>query len=484
LKRILAYIFFLQLTSLSISAQYREYFFTHYGKREGLASNEASSIVQDEKGFLWIGTLNGLQRYDGTRFLTFRKSEENMSNMPSSYIVELHFDRQKRLWVVFGNGKLGIFERKKFRFVEVPVETPDPSMLQRRKQIMDDVSGNVYLAIPRFLFIYDATTGKFVSAKDRIKIPPGWQFSSLIPDPVSQKFWITADSGLAVFNSATGKLSYPNNNEENEPAIRLTQNIRYLGRILVDAKGRIWLKSQPPPHRDYTIYTVNVNKGSVESHTLTDQIDGFHDLWGFFLSKSGTVWVKGFRLLAEYIERDGKFKVVDNNVVIYRFNPNTDFFKAVKYPAGNDKTISSFAYLRNGGLLASVQDDKLYRYDSQLNNIPVNIPGLSKSLSVYCMLHSRDKRNVLMAGNDGLYIYDQIENKTTNFDPPQFYNGAINSLFEDGHGNFWVGVPDKGLFKCTANNNSLFSYSLVKIADFPAVEITGNFIDYDGNLWV
>lgn len=513
MARIFAYIILLQLTCISVSAQYREYFFTHYGKREGLASNEASSIVQDEKGFLWLGTLNGLQRYDGTRFLTFRKSEDNKSNMPSSYIVDLHFDRQQRLWVVFGSGVTGIFDRKQFKFVQVPVETPDPSVLVRRKQIIEDASGNVYLMLPRLLYIYNVDSGKFVNTKDRIKIPPGWQSNNIIPDPVSQKLWIVADSGLAVFNYATGKLSYRNHNEENEPAIRLTENLRHLSRIMVDTKGRIWLKSYPPPFRSYIIYTVNVKEGTVVSHTLNEQIEGFHDLWGFFVSKSGTVWVRGYRLLAEYTERDGKFKVIDNNIVndwgiqfevtndlfedreqniwiatyssgIFRFNPTTEFFKAVKYPSGKDKAISSFAHISDGGLLASVNADKLYRYDSQLNNIPVNIPGLSSRVSINSMLHSRDKHKVLIAGKDGLLIYDKIENKTTKIDSTKFDNNSINNLFEDAQGNFWVGVPHTGLFKCTPNSNSRSSYTIEKTAGFPAVNITGTIIDYQGNLWM
>lgn len=513
MTRILAYIFFLLFTSLSVSAQYREYFFTHYGKREGLASNEASSIVQDEKGFLWIGTLNGLQRFDGTRFLTFRTADGSMNNLPSSYITDLHFDRKNRLWVVFGNGRLGIFDRKLFRFTEVTVETPDPSILQRRKAIMDDVSGTVYLLVPRAVFIYDTVNRKFVSTKDHIKLPAGWKLANIYPDPASQKLWMVADSGLAVFNGATGKMSYRGNNAENEPAIRLTNNIRNLGRVMVDAKGRLWLKSFPPPFTDYTIYTVDVSKETVVSHTLSDQVDGFHDLWGFFQSKNGTVWARGYRLLAEYIEHDGKFKVIDDNKVndwgiqfevtndlfedreqniwiatyssgIYRFNPTTEFFKAVKYPTGNDKVITSFTYLRDGSLLTSIQGDKIYRYDSQLNNIPANIPGLSKNFSVYSLFQSGDRRNVLIAGNDGLLIYDQIENKTTSFNLVQFDSGSINSLFEDTYGNIWVGVPNKGLFKCTANNNNRAAWSIEKIAGFPAVNITGNFIDYAGNLWL
>ena len=50
----------------------RQYSFTHYGANEGLASNEGRAVLHDDYGFVWVGTNNGLQRYDGSRFITLR----------------------------------------------------------------------------------------------------------------------------------------------------------------------------------------------------------------------------------------------------------------------------------------------------------------------------------------------------------------------------------------------------------------------------
>src|ERR1700761_8609385 len=53
--------------------QYPGYLFRHIGQADGLLTSGITSITQDERGFIWIGTLNGLQRYDGTRFLNYRE---------------------------------------------------------------------------------------------------------------------------------------------------------------------------------------------------------------------------------------------------------------------------------------------------------------------------------------------------------------------------------------------------------------------------
>ena len=49
----------------------QQFIFTHLGPRDGLSSDEVMAVQQDKKGFLWIATMNGLQRYDGQRFITF-----------------------------------------------------------------------------------------------------------------------------------------------------------------------------------------------------------------------------------------------------------------------------------------------------------------------------------------------------------------------------------------------------------------------------
>src|ERR1700759_3087170 len=53
--------------------RYPGYLFRHIGQADGLLTSGITSIAQDTRGFIWIGTLNGLQRYDGTRFLNYRE---------------------------------------------------------------------------------------------------------------------------------------------------------------------------------------------------------------------------------------------------------------------------------------------------------------------------------------------------------------------------------------------------------------------------
>ena len=103
-------LYFLLVATMARSQQARQYSFTHYGVSSGLASNETTACVQDEQGFMWIGTNRGLQRFDGQRYLTFAHQKNNAASIPHGYVLQLLLDQKKNLWVLTGDGKVGVFD--------------------------------------------------------------------------------------------------------------------------------------------------------------------------------------------------------------------------------------------------------------------------------------------------------------------------------------------------------------------------------------
>ena len=112
---------FLLLFAGTASAQHaRQYSFRHFSVSNGLASNTVSATIQDGDGYIWMATVNGLQRYDGNSFITFRHDEKNPASIPSTHILSLFMDSHKNLWLLGDNRKAGIFDTRKFLFREVP----------------------------------------------------------------------------------------------------------------------------------------------------------------------------------------------------------------------------------------------------------------------------------------------------------------------------------------------------------------------------
>src|SRR5689334_10945400 len=82
-----------------------QYAYTHYRLSDGLASNVVNNMVQDERGFLWLATNNGLQRFDGNKFITFNSNATDATALPTDEVTQVYLDRKHNLWVTTADNK-------------------------------------------------------------------------------------------------------------------------------------------------------------------------------------------------------------------------------------------------------------------------------------------------------------------------------------------------------------------------------------------
>jgi len=95
--RLIITIFLCNLQSITINAQ--DYFTTvqHYTTKDGLADNYVSDIFQDSKGFMWIPTTSGINRFDGHEFIRYSKEKNGLS---SNYVEKIMEDKNGKLWII------------------------------------------------------------------------------------------------------------------------------------------------------------------------------------------------------------------------------------------------------------------------------------------------------------------------------------------------------------------------------------------------
>src|SRR5690348_4427079 len=99
-KKIFILLAIFLLPFFCLSQQTQQYIYTHFKTTDGLASTIINNVVQDHKGYIWLSTINGLQRYDGNKFLTFRNDKNNPSSLPADDITFVYEDQNKNLWVL------------------------------------------------------------------------------------------------------------------------------------------------------------------------------------------------------------------------------------------------------------------------------------------------------------------------------------------------------------------------------------------------
>lgn len=91
---------------------------------DGIPQSYISGIVQDPSGFIWISTRDGLARYDGRKFKTFRNERDNPSSLTSNIIDKLFLDKTGRLWICHEKGDVDVLDTRTQKITRLTTETP------------------------------------------------------------------------------------------------------------------------------------------------------------------------------------------------------------------------------------------------------------------------------------------------------------------------------------------------------------------------
>jgi len=148
-------------TEWEVRAQANEVRFERVGVEAGLSHNSVLSILQDRHGFLWLGTADGLNRYDGREVVVWRHDPEQPDSLSSSTILALLEDGEGALWVGTANG-LTRFDRRKNQFTRYDLRgSPDAPEPGRVRALHEDRTGTVWAGLSEGLFRYDPGTDRF-----------------------------------------------------------------------------------------------------------------------------------------------------------------------------------------------------------------------------------------------------------------------------------------------------------------------------------
>lgn len=126
--RLLLYIFLLECLSISFAhSQHQSLDVTRYTVEEGLSNNAINCVLQTRDGFLWVATMNGLNRFDGTRFKIFQHDFSDSLSLPENYVMSLCEDSKGNLWVGTWGGGLCLFDRRKEQFIRYIHDPHNPN---------------------------------------------------------------------------------------------------------------------------------------------------------------------------------------------------------------------------------------------------------------------------------------------------------------------------------------------------------------------
>ncbi|MBO9595689.1 MAG: histidine kinase [Niabella sp.] len=394
LKRV-CFILFFCLVSQTIQAQRLP--IENFNVDKGLSQSQVTSITQDVRNYLWVGTIAGLNRFDGVRFKTFSKKDGILSNV----IMALYGASNGDVWISTAKG---LCRYNGYRFEHLKM--PGQKMSFDFSVITEDANGNIYA--------YDYWNGLFAVKGNtiaKVPLPPEGKSATCSYRDQTKRLWVYIyEQGFYVLlNGAwTKTLTIPGLMPREFVRSMTESNSTYYA---ITNKGTL-LKIQ-----EGSVIQRKQYKGNFRSIN----IDADHNLWvatarGALLIDSGTLLLKQ--------ELNAQTGLSDNMVNIifkdagHNFWIGTDGDGLFKYSGGPfiryDKNnglignvVMGFAKDKNGDLFAGTREGTLLKYNAAKKTFQASAP-LKKAINGVNCIGSDPQGNIYIGTMDNrlLKIYD------------------------------------------------------------------------------
>lgn len=208
---------------LHVNAQNGHYVFTHLTEENGLLSNQVNTICQDSKGYMWIGTNNGLQRYDGRRFVNYLADLVDPLALHQSWIKKIFEDSKHRLWI--GSGAPYIFNNNNGSFYNYNLHRqPGTPLVNEVRNFAEDKNGDIWIISKDSYYKLNSKTDQFedvgylagINDKNR----PGFLSSDS-----KGNIWFVTSSGISYYDPVLKKYFDKKNNPGGLKVLDINENV-------------------------------------------------------------------------------------------------------------------------------------------------------------------------------------------------------------------------------------------------------------------
>ncbi len=438
----------------------------YLGSNQGLSNNSVKCIFQDSQGFIWFGTYDGLDRYDGYEFKVLRNRINDSTSLPHNYISALNEDNDHNLWIGMGQGAVTY---NTFTNVVSPVYYYPHQSSQKQKvgiyinSIEKDAEGNIFLGTSGLSVLV-----RFKDKKEAVQIPlynadgSANIYASVQAMYVDQqkRTWIfIAGGGLYCFNYKTRKLDLVNADIRNFS----------VNKMVADNAGNLWLGTSTgllqygvTTNRVITHYSTS--KGLLSANYITAlSVDDKNQLWigtdgggidilnlltGQLSNINGADRSGGLTsesVLAIFIDKESRKWVGTNKGGLNVFDVIGNEFKTVRrgaaYPGLTSNFITSF-----------LEDAK--------RNLWIGTEG------------------------GGVNVWNEERTHFTLYKEPQLSSNTVSSMAQDAAGNIWMATFGGGVTKLNVGGGTEH-FKLINSADgFENKIAIRIYSDSEGNLWV
>jgi ligand-binding sensor domain-containing protein/two-component sensor histidine kinase len=502
------------------TAQTKKIFFKHLSVEDGLSSIKVNTMMQDSRGYFWIGTPSGLNKYDGYRFTIYKNEPEDSTTISNNSITDMLEDQEGNLWISTWNG-LNHYNRNTDLFTTYT----DTNQLvfgasNSIASLIMDGEGVIWMGTPGGLKSFNPQTKEFATYKNEPSNPHSLannEVSSLLED--NGKLWVgTMGGGLDMFDMKSNKFTH----HQHDPTVSTSIGNNKVQTLFMDSDGVFWIGTEKGLYvfdRSRNEFTRKTDESNIQHSDVTKiKEDSEGNIW-IGTENNGIYVYNKFTQTFTNLKHNQERSSLSNNSIysIYRdpndnmwigtfsggintYYPNSKKFKHYKKIAENDNSVShnsilSFTEDGTGIWIATdggginhfnVEDQSFKRY----LNEPLNDNSLSGNYVVSLTVDA-DLNLWAVTWGEGVtkLLKDRktfVRYKNNPSDSTSLSSDYCFALYCDSKNDIWVGTMGAGLNLLNADSQLFTRY-------LPNPDVEGQLNsrliyaimeDHLGNMWI
>ena len=460
-RRLFTLIFLVFSITLMTAAQNA---FQTLGINDGLRSNSVTSLLADSRGYLWIGTYQGLNRYDGhqvktrfpessdQQFFDGRSGRAERHEVFAETITALEEDAEGRIWIESESGAYCIYDTRTARFEAKP-ETYMSSVgihLKGKYKVKVGQKGVLWVLTEGGIFHYDYHTKELKSWEKRLQLPG--KTAGVVAE-MSDGLYFSADHAIWHFMSSTGEL-------KRETLPEVMQKSTGETSLLADADGTLWI---------YSTREENICRYIVGGRRVCEMVSLPHT--------SGASQNNAIRDMMD--DQRGNIWIATDHKGIFVYNKNTGAITSLRHQRTQQLSLASdnatcMTIDREGTIWVGHLKTGL-SYTSDANNMM--LPHAQSAGDILTMAY--DTKGNLWMGTDGDGVY--IEESNGSIVKTALPNITVMSMASDGQGGMWAGTYNQGLYHLTDAGH--WKRYAVDLGTFPTEYVWTLATDNQGRVW-
>ena len=456
LKSICLTLCFVYLTTTKLSAQQLDFF--NYGVEKGLSQETINAILKDSNGFLWLGTQDGLNRFDGHAFKVFKSQKKNPQSISGNFINALVEDQIGNIWIATKNNGLCYYSPKTDVFTKITI--PGLANNVQCNKLSLDSKGNIFAAfLDQGLATISISEDAISASKISFFNTESANITAL--KVIKDRVWVGTRDG-DIYWATIGKT--------NQSFTRLDYNF-YSHKIHAfnDSKNGMWIGT------DNGLYHLNQNTNQINAVNLET-------------SKTVAVFDVDSNKNELFIATDSGFFLCQS------FNEDTNSFLQIKLFDTNSSKETGLLTNRINCVFAEddflwLGADKLYQSTlkkSVFTLVQKNKPKENTLNNEHIYTFAKSKHGLWVGTIEGLHLL--TENKTYLYN--SFPHNTIRSIAIDTKNNLWIGTQ-KGLAVTNLDTFSpeIPSFSIIEKHATDSLSLSNPKIrnihaDENGNVWI